>query len=299
MKKFSKEIKIALVAIIGIVVLYYGMQFLKGLTYSTDNRYFAKFEDISGLSVSSPIFANGYRVGVVEDIIFDYENHGDVVAVLDIDHKLVMPKGTSAEIASDMLGNIKLELNFGPRIDEIMEQGDTINGEVQDGLMAKAADMIPHLEKLLPKVDSILGSVNALLSNPALANSLNNIEGMTGELSKTSRDLNVMMGSLKMQLPQLMTRADGVLANVDTLTRTINQLDLITTVNKANATLANVEQLTAKLNSPEGTVGMMMNDPSIYNNLNSTVMHLDSLMIDLKAHPGRYLHFSVFGKKQK
>ncbi len=300
MKKFSKEIQIALFAIVGIVVLYYGMQFLKGLKlFSTDNTYYAKFEDISGLNPSSPIFTNGYRIGVVKDIIYDYQNHGDIVAVLDIDKNIIMPKGTSAEIVSDMLGNIKLEMRFGPRYDEIMEVGDTLYGGIDKGLMGKASDMIPHLEKLLPKLDSILGNVNALLSNPALANSLGNIETMTGDLKNTSKDLNILMASLNRQVPQMLTHASGVLANVDTLSNTLNQLDLVTTIAKANATLENVEQLTAKLNSPEGTVGKFLNDPGIYNNLNSTVSHLDSLMIDVKAHPKRYVHFSLFGKKQK
>ena len=109
MNKFSKEIQIALVAIVGLVVLFIGLQFLKGLNlFSTDSRYYVKFDNISGLSVSSPVYANGYRVGVVEEIIVDYEKRGDIVAVVGVDKKLRLPQGSVAEIASDLLGNIKL-----------------------------------------------------------------------------------------------------------------------------------------------------------------------------------------------
>lgn len=300
MGKFSKEIQIALVAIVGIVVLYFGLQFLKGLTmFSSDHRYYAKFSDISGLSPSSPVFANGYRIGVVEGIVYDYENHGDIVAVLGIDKQLAVPKGSTAEIVSDLLGNIKLVVHFGPRFDEIMEVGDTISGDISQGLMGKAATLMPHVERMLPKLDSILGNINALLSDPALHNSLAHVDELTGDLTKTSKELNVLMASLNKQVPHMLQSADGALSNVDTLTHTLNRLDLETTIAKANATLSNVEQLTAQLNSPKGTVGKMLHDPAVYDNLNSTMMHLDSLMIDFKTHPWRYVHFSLFGRKKQ
>ena len=116
MKKFSKEIQIGLVAIVGAVVLYFGLQFLKGLTvFSTDSNYYVKFKDISGLSSSSPVYANGYRVGVVENIIYDFVGSGEIVAVVGINNEMRMPKGTTADIVSDLLGNIKLELKLGDK----------------------------------------------------------------------------------------------------------------------------------------------------------------------------------------
>ena len=300
MKKFTKEIQIALVAIVGIVVLYFGLQFLKGLTvFSTDNHYYAKFDNISGLSASSPVYANGYRIGVVQKIIYDYENHGDIVAVLGIDNKLKMPKGTYAEIASDLLGNIKLEVQFGPDFDDLMEVGDTLSGGVHEGALGKAANLVPHLERMLPKIDSILGNINMLLSDTSIRNSLQHIDQITYDFTKTSKELSILSASLNRQVPHMLASADGVLTNVDTLTQSLNALDLAATMAKVDMTLRNVQELTAKLNSKEGTVGLMLNDPGIYNNLNSTAAHLDSLMIDLKANPWRYVHFSVFGKKKK
>ena len=296
----KKEIQIALVAIVGIVVLYFGLQFLKGLTvFSTDRNYYVKFKDISGLSASSPIYANGYRVGVVENIIFDYENQSDIVAVIGLDNQMRLPKGSKAEIASDLLGNIKLELVLGPNPAEVLAPGDTISGGPQQGAMALAAGMIPQIQAMLPKLDSILMNVNLLLADPALGNSLHHIEHITGSLASTSNELHAMANTLNQQMPQLVKNADGMLANANDLTRNLNELDLAATMAKVNNTLQNVEQMTAKLNSNEGTLGLLMRDPELYNNLNATMMHADSLMIDLKAHPKRYVHFSVFGKKDK
>ena len=300
MKKFSKEIQIGLVAIVGAVVLYFGLQFLKGLTvFSTDSNYYVKFKDISGLSSSSPVYANGYRVGVVENIIYDFEGAGEIVAVVGINNEMRMPKGTTADIVSDLLGNIKLELRLGDKAAGVLAPGDTIIGGQELGAMAKAAEIIPQVQSLLPKLDSILVSVNALLADPALAHSLHNIEQITGSLTSTSKDLNRLTTSLNRQMPQMLENADGLLANTNSLTRNLNELDLAATMQKVDHTLWNVEQMTAKLNSNEGTIGLLMRDPGLYNNLNATMMHADSLMIDLKRHPKRYVHFSVFGKKDK
>ena len=299
MKKYSKEIQIAVVAILGVVVLYYGMQFLKGLTISSGSNYYVKFNDISGLSSSCPVYANGYKVGVVEDIVYDYDDQENIVAVLGVNQELRVPQGTTADIVSDLLGNIKLELRLGDRAAGLLAPGDTITGAQEKGTMAKAAEIIPQVQSLLPKLDSILVSVNALLADPAIANSLHNIDQITSSLTNTSHELNRLSASLNQQMPQMLENADGMLANANTLTRNLNELDLAATMQKVDHTLRNVEQMTAKLNSNDGTLGLLMRDPGLYNNLNATMMHADSLMIDLKRHPKRYVHFSVFGKKDK
>ena len=300
MKKFSKEIQIAFVALVGIIVLYFGLQFLKGMTlFSNDNRYFVKFQDVSGLSVASPIFANGYRVGVVETIEFNYENTGEIVASIGVDKNMQVPKGSRAEIATDLMGNVKVQLVLGNVADGFVAPGDTITGAQQVGAMGKAADMIPTIQQMLPKLDSILVSVNTLLADPAIASSLHNVDQITANLSRTSQDLSQLTAQLNRQMPQMLKNADGVLANTNQITKNLNELDIAATMTSVNSTLKNVEQMTATLNSKEGTLGLLMRDPGLYNNLNSTMMHADSLMMDLKQHPKRYVHFSVFGKKDK
>ena len=300
MKKFSKEIQIGLVAVAALLVLFFGLKFLKGMTlFSSDNRYFVKFKDVSGLSMSSPIFANGYRVGVVEDIVFDYANTGEIVATIGIDPKLSVPAGSRAEIASDLMGNVKVELVLGDAAQGMVAPGDTITGCQRLGAMGKAADMIPTVQQMLPKLDSILASVNTLLADPAIANSLHNVDQITADLTRTSHDLSQLTAALNSQMPQMLRNADGVLANTNQITKNISDLDIATTMASVNTTLRNVEQMTATLNSKEGTLGLLMRDPSLYSNLNATMMHADSLMIDLKQHPKRYVHFSVFGRKDK
>ena len=298
MKYFTKEVKIALVAVAGIIILFFGMQFLKGLTiFSTDDSYYARFNDVSGLSASSPVYANGYRVGVVQRIEYDYSRPDNIVAVIGLDNQLSLPKGTRAEISSDLLGNVKLELIFGPNPIDLMAKGDTIEGGTASGLMGRAAQMIPQIEVMLPKLDSILASLNALMQDPAIKNSLHNVDDITANLSTTSKELNALSAQLNHQMPSMLAKTNGILTNVEGTTQKLNDIDLVATMQKVDRAMANVEQTTAKLNSNEGTLGLLMRDPELYNNMNATMQSADSLLMDMKQHPKRYVHFSVFGRK--
>lgn len=297
--KHKNEVKIALVAILGIVVLFAGLQFLKGHSFTSNTTYLAQFEDISGLSTSSPVYANGMKVGVVEDVLYDFDHPDKIVAQLGLDPRVKLPQGTTAEIESDLMGNVKLVLQLGADMNLLMTPADTIKACVQQGLMAKAAGMLPQLEVMLPKLDSILSSVNTLLANPALAGSMENVEQITGTLTTTTQQLNQLTASLNKQVPQMMTKADGVLDNTQQLTKQLGDINVAATMQKVDATMKNVEETTAKLNSNEGTLGLLMRDPGLYHTMNNTMSSADSLLIDLKQHPKRYVHFSIFGKKDK
>lgn len=299
-KFFTKEVKIALVAIAGVVILFYGLKFLKGLTlFSTDDSYYIEFNDVSGLSSSSPVYANGFKVGVVTYIDYDYTHQKKIVAKMSLDNNMRLPRGSRAEIDSDLLGNIKINLVLGENPLDLLAEGDTIIGAERLGLMSKVGYMIPAFEAMLPKLDSILTSLNTLLADPALSNTLHNVEGMTSNLNSTSRELNTLSASLNREMPAMMQKTNGVLDNTQQLTSNLAAIDVAAMTASVNQTLANVHELTSKLNSDQGTLGLLMRDASLYNHLNQTVADADSLLIDLKSHPKRYVHFSIFGKKDK
>ena len=298
--KITKEIKIALVAIVSIVLLFFGMNFLKGMTlFSNGDSYYITFKDISGLSSSSPIFANGYRVGVVKDVSFDYENNGDVVVEFMVDDDLQIPRGSTAEIVSDLMGNVKMNLLLADNPRDFVAKGDTIMGVINSGMLGKAKDMIPVIEKMLPKLDSILANINMLLSDPNIGRTLGNVQKTTENLTVTTQQLNALMANVNKDVPGLMGKASGLLDNANNLTANLAAVDVASTVAKVDQTLANVQQLTSKLNNNKGTLGLLMNDETLYNNLTNTVLGADSLLNNLREHPKRYVHFSLFGKKDK
>lgn len=298
--KLTKEIKIALVAIVGILIMYFGINFLKGMNlFSTNNTYFITFDDIQGLGASTPIYADGYKVGTVDGLEYDYKENGPIKVKVDIIKDLRIPQGSKAEIVKDLMGNLQVNLLLANNPRERVEPGGIIPGAVNGGIMDKAANLVPVVEKMLPKLDSILTSVNALLADPALAASLHNVETITSNLTVSTRELNTLMAGLNKQVPGMIGKANGVLDNTNRLTANLASLDVQGTLNKVNQTLESAHQFTEKLNSNQGSLGLLMNDTKLYDNLTSTMGHADSLVIDLKAHPKRYVHFSVFGRKDK
>lgn len=298
--KLTKEIRIALVAIVGILVMYFGVNFLKGINlFSTNNTYYMTFDDIQGLGASTPIYADGYKVGTVDGLEYDYKENGPIKVKVDIIKDLRIPQGSKAEIVKDLMGNLQVNLLLANNPRERVEPGGIIPGAVNGGMMDKAANLVPVVEKMLPKLDSILTSVNALLADPALAASLHNVETITSNLTVSTRELNTLMAGLNKQVPGMIGKANGVLDNTNRLTANLASLDVQGTLNKVNQTLESAHQFTEKLNSNQGSLGLLMNDTKLYDNLTSTMSHADSLVIDLKAHPKRYVHFSVFGRKDK
>lgn len=298
--KLTKEIKIALVAIVGILIMYFGINFLKGMNlFSTNNAYYMTFDDIQGLGASTPIYADGYKVGTVDGMEYDYKENGPIKVKVDINKDLRIPQGSKAEIVKDLMGNLQVNLLLANNPRERVEPGGIIPGAVNGGMMDKAASLVPVVEKMLPKLDSILTSVNALLADPALAASLHNVETITSNLTVSTRELNTLMAGLNKQVPGMIGKANGVLDNTNRLTANLASLDVQGTLNKVNQTLESAHQFTEKLNSNQGSLGLLMNDTKLYDNLTSTMSHADSLVIDLKAHPKRYVHFSVFGRKDK
>ena len=300
MIKVRNEIKIALVAVAGIVALFIGMNFLKGTHLFTGSKtYCFAFDDISGLTKSSPIYASGYQVGLVKDIIFDYSHKNKTKVIAEMDKQMKIPTGTTAFISSDVLGNIKVTLNIAPNKGEFIQEGGLIPGSIDQGAMGEVTSMIPAVKQMLPKLDSILLSINLLLADPAIASSVHNVQDMTANLTKSSHELNAVVAKLNREIPGVVTKTNRILDHSETFTANLSQVDVATTMRKVDEAMADVKAVTAKINSNEGTLGLLMRDPSLYNQINTTVRSADSLMVNIRQHPKRYVHFSIFGRKDK
>ena len=300
MKSVAKEIKIALVAIVGILILFFGMKFLKGVQlFSNDHVYYVSFPNVSGLSASSPIYANGFKVGTVKSIDYDYSKPEEIIAAVGLDKKLQVPNGSRAEIESDLLGNVKLNLLLGDPSAGMIPVGGKIPGGMYEGALGKAAEMIPQIEKILPKLDSILANLNTLTADPAIAHSLHNVENITSDLITTTSQLNNLMASLNKDVPGMLTRANHVLEQSGQLASNLSSVNVEGTMAKVDETIDNIRQFSEKLHANNTSLGLLMNDNRLYHNLNSTIAHADSLLVNFREHPKRYVHFSVFGKKDK
>lgn len=290
------EVKIGLTGVIALVALYLGINFLKGINlFSSNEIYYITFSNTKGLTKSSPVYADGYKVGVVNDIKYDYSHPGEVVVEIRTDKGLRIPKGSSAQLDEALLGGCTLNMLLATNLREAYHPRDTIKGNDVSGLMAKVGDMVPQLEQVVAKVDSLVTTINNLVSNPNLPLILQNAELVTENLNNSSEQLNTL---LRNNIPQMTGTFTQAGENISELTDKMNQLDLQATLDNVNQTINSVHAMMEQIQSPKGTLGKMMSDAELYNNLNHTVQSADSLVTDLKAHPKRYVHFSVFGKKE-
>ena len=293
----KKEVKIGLIGIVAIALLIFGINYLKGVRmFQGSSYYYVDYTDINGLAISSPVYASGYKIGLVRDIQYNHANPGHVTVEVELDENMQIPEGSIGELVTDMLGTVKMNLKLNLQCKEYCQPGDTLPGIVNNGLMSVAEGIMPKVEQLVPKMDSILHSLNQLLANPALTATIENTERLTANLDVTARQLNLLM---KNDLPQLTGRMVTIADNFTTISENLKTIDYAETFQKIDSTLQSVQLLTSKLNSKDNTVGLLFNDATLYNNLSSTTANAASLLEDLQVHPKRYVHFSLFGRKDK
>ena len=297
MKYITKEVRIGIAGIIALCVLVYGINYLKGINMFKPSSYFyVKFKNVNGLAKSSPVFADGVRVGIVRDIYYDYNQAENVVVEVELDTELRIPKGSSAELTSELMGGVRMDILLANNPREKYAIGDTIPGKLNNGMMESVAALMPQIEQMLPKLDSIMTSLNTILGDQSIPATLHSVEKMAANLEVTSGQLKVLMGR---DIPQLTGKLNTLGDNFISISDNLKKIDYANTFNEIEQTLANVKIVTEKFNSKDNTVGLLLNDPQLYNNLNATTANAASLLEDLKEHPKRYVHFSLFGKKEK
>lgn len=294
MKKwFGKEIKIALSVLASILILYVGINYLKGINVMKPaNYYYVQFTNVAGLAQSAPVTIDGYKVGLVQEILYDYDTNGSIKVLLNVDKKLKIPVDSKAFLETDMLGTASIVIKLNPHVSEYYEHGAVLKGEVNAGLMQNIqGELLPQVALLMPKLDSILTGLQALVNDPALSASVKRIDHITANLENSSVQLSQLM---KNDLPVILDNVEGITAQVNNFSDTLNSLPLQSTMKSVQETSYNLEQLTNRLNSPDNTMGLLLNDRKLYDKANGVLGSVDSLMIDLRLHPKRYVHFSLF-----
>lgn len=294
----KKEFKIGISVIVAVVILIFGINYLKGINiFKAANYYTASYTNVAGLTQSAPVTLNGFKVGIVRDLSYEYDNPGHVLVEFELDKELRIPKGTKAVINSDVLGTATVQLIMSPSTD-FHNVGDKLIGETASGLMENVtADILPAITQMLPKIDSILTSLSTLAASPALTSSINRLDNTMANLETSSVQLNRFMASL----PSIAGDAKIITANLTTvssdltqLTSTLNRLPIDSTMHNVEQASISLKQLMNQLNNPNSTLGALTTDRSLYNNLNKSAASLDSLLIDVKKNPKRYISIKLF-----
>ena len=294
MKKIgNREFKIGLVTIICLLILFFGIDYLKGINiFKPENYYIIKYKNVAGLATTGPVTLDGFKVGIIREINYDFNDPGNVLVEISLDKKLRVPEGSKAVIITELLGTAYIDLKLNNYVSTYLNIGDTLQGDADPGLMGSVSQMMPTVENLLPKIDSILSGLDKIVNESKLQESFININGVTKELEKSAKTLNSLMG----RMPSVMNNISSASDNLAQVTGKINNLDFESVIASANETLANTAKFTSQLNSRDNSLGLLLNSDELYKNLNNVLNSTDSLVIDLKKNPKRYVHFSKIGR---
>ena len=302
--KISKEFKVGLLAVISITILYMGFNFLKGSDFFSPNRtYYAVYDNIDGLDVSNPVMINGFSVGRVSDIEILQNQENRLLVSLDINNNQSVGSGTWAIIKSDLLGSKAIHLD-SVDAGTALQEGDTLNALLHKGI---ADQLTTTAMPLVDKLEITLVNLNTILAN--LANNENNINEVIVNFKTTSSNLangTSKLGAMSSKLEQLLTQLNdpesGVGALVEKMNQvadSVNSLEMDALMTSTKRTVDEFGETIRQINEGEGNLNLLLKDDELYNNMNKTMEDLDKLFIDMRENPKRYVHFSVFGKKNK
>ena len=303
-KKYSKELLIGLTVLLTLLILFFGIDYLKGINvFKASNYYYVSYTNVAGLAQSAPVTVNGYKVGLVREIEYEYDNPGHVRVELSLDKKLRVPSGTEAVLTSDMLGTASIALKMADTT-AYHNVGDKLIGVNSAGLMDNVTkDILPAVSTMVPKIDSLLSAVTTLVTDPSMLAAVKRLDNIMANLESSTQALTKVMASA----PTIAGDAKATMTNVSAISTNLNAISSDHAVATAehrkmpiDSTLTNVHRITeslsaitAQLNTRDSSLGMLINDPALYNNLTNATAALDSLFVDIKKNPKRYISIKL------
>ena len=319
--KLKKEIIIGLIGVITLAFAYWGFTFLKAKDFLNNNPSMVViYNRISGLTVSNPVMINGFKVGHVTDVyLLPNDSLARIVVKIQISKKVQIPKNTIAKIESDFLGTNKINLIFQPS-NEFAKNGDTLRAEIattiQEEVNAQMSPIKAKAEQMMSSLDSVLVAIQYIFNKEtqqSIAKSFKNIQSTIENLQHTSYNLDTLMSTQKSRLARIFSNVEAISYNLSQNTEKIDNIinnfsqfsDSLAAINmketfaKTDKILTEISLISEKINSGKGSLGLLVNDDKLYNDLETSTMQLNKLLEDMRLHPRRYVHFSVFGGSEK
>lgn len=323
MIKISKELKIGIVVTVAIGLFIWGFNFLKGFNiFHKDYTLYAVYPKIDGLIEANPLLVNGYKVGQINKISLIQDKNGNYAVLVKflLSEDVKIPKHSIAKaVSSDLLGSKAVEIIYSNEKD-FVKTGDTLIAESEEGLKTAVSKQLTPLQKkaegLISSIDSVMTIVQYVLNDKTRANldkSFESIKKAIQSLEQTAYKLDDLMASEKAKISAILTkvnnlagmleknsgRIDNIIGNFSNLSDSLSKSDLKNAIAEADKTLSELNKLVAQINAGQGSLGKLAKNDSLYNNLNKSSEDLDKLLKDLRMNPERYIHFSVFGRKDK
>ena len=307
--KFTKEIKIGFLAILGLVMSVFSYNYLKGINLFEKNRKFTiTYEKVDGLTVSNPVTMNGFKIGKVQKINFNPNNLKELFVDIVVDNDVVFPKTSIAELyETGLIGGKAIAIIPDYKNDStIAVDGDVLKGVIKPGLTELVNQILPQvqlqIEAVMKNAEIVLDNINTLFDNETkneLKSSIQDFSNLTNSLSETSNEISNLIANNSENLTNSLANFRSASYNIKSITDSINSDDINSLTLNLNSLVNNLNSITTSLKNSEGTAGKLINDKSIYDNLDNATNQLNQLIEDIKLNPKRYINFSVFEKKNK
>ena len=307
--KYSKEIKVGFLALIGVMMSVFSYNYLKGINLFEKNRKFTvKYEKVDGLSSSNPVTLNGFKIGKVQKINFNPNNTRELLVDIIIENDVLFPKTSLAELyETGLIGGKAIAIIPDYKNDStIASDGDLLKGVIKPGLTELVNQILPQvqlqIEALIKNAEIVLGNINTLFDEETkqeLRSSIQDFSNLTKNLSETSDEISNLIVNNSENLTNTISELSKASSNIRTISDSISEEEVLKITSNLNELVSNLNTITKSLKDSEGTAGQLINDKSIYKNLENATNELNILIKDIKLNPGRYINFSVFGKKNK
>tara|TARA_B100001121_G_scaffold136518_1_gene119629 strand:- start:1979 stop:2923 length:945 start_codon:yes stop_codon:yes gene_type:complete len=307
--KYSKEIKVGFLALIGVMMSIFSYNYLKGINLFEKNRKFTvKYEKVDGLSASNPVTLNGFKIGKVQKINFNPKNTRELLVDIIIENDVLFPKTSLAELyETGLIGGKAIAIIPDYKNDStIASDGDLLKGVIKPGLTELVNQILPQvqlqIEALIKNAEIVLGNINTLFDEETkqeLRSSIQDFSNLTKNLSETSDEISNLIVNNSENLTNTISELSKASSNIRTISDSISEEEVLKITSNLNELVSNLNTITRSLKDSEGTAGQLINDKSIYKNLENATNELNILIEDIKLNPGRYINFSVFGKKNK
>jgi len=307
--KFTKEIKIGVLALLGLAMSIFSYNYLKGINLFEKNRKFTiMYEKVDGLSVSNPVTMNGFKIGKVQKINFNPNNLKELFVDIVIDNDVVFPKTSIAELyETGLIGGKAIAIIPDYKNDStIAVDGDVLKGVIKPGLTELVNQILPQvqlqIEAVMENAEIVLQNINTLFDDETkiiLKSSIEDFSNLTSSLSETSDEISKLITNNSENLTNSLSDFRSASINIKSITDSLNSNDIKSIITNLNSLVNNLNSITTSLKNSEGTAGKLINDRSIYDNLENATNQLNRLIEDIKLNPNRYINFSVFGKKNK
>ena len=300
MKKSPRVIIIGIWILFAATALYFGINYLKGLVvFSSTHSYYVKFANVSGMSIASPIYINGYKVGTVQDMIFDMDDGGTTTLKLSIKKQHRLPKDTRAVIHQSLLGGAQIDLYLG-KDQRILESGDTLRPAPKeiDPMEVINDKVLPYVEALLPKIDSILTAWNKISNDPSIKTTMTKVQEASERANIAIAKLDRIVGEfhevVQTDVPRITSNLSASTEHLSNFSVKLDSVNLVTITDNLEQTSSELKTLVNKVNEGDGSLSKVLNDQELYMRIDSLVNSADLLINDIKAHPKKYLKISIF-----